>query len=353
MVSPITIFSLNIGLNNSLAGLSSILQCEQIDVIFLQEVRLPGPRIEFLLPGYSAVSNIDIENPDRPGTAIAWHHTIPLQDVLSLKLCRIQMASLGPYRLVNIYGPSGSDKKQERSLFYGRDLFNVIQLVPNNPVICGGDFNCLLQSIDVEGGFGFNQKYCESLKTLVRVSKFTDVFRVMHATKEEFTFFRPGCSASRLDRFYVPDSLQMNIVDVRHIPSLSDHCGVKLKMKLDCVKLHGTKRSTQSYWKLNTAILNEEDFLPSFKVVWNNILQMSPLSTDIADWWDNVAKPSIKRFCIQFSIQRKKRRTAYKQFLLSSLKIFLENNNWEQVARTKECLNQILNEDLMGFIVRS
>ena len=33
--------------------------------------------------------------------------------------------------------------------------------------------------------------------------------------------------------------------------------------------------------------------------------------------------------------------------------IDLENNNWEQVARIKESLNQILNEDLMGFVVRS
>ena len=92
---------------------------------------------------------------EKPGIAIAWHHTIPIKDVHSLKLCRIQMASLGPYRLVNIYGPSGSDKKQERSLFYGEDLFNVMQLVSKNPVICGGDYNCLLKPIDVEGGFGF------------------------------------------------------------------------------------------------------------------------------------------------------------------------------------------------------
>ena len=125
MISSINIFSLNIGLSNSLAGLSSILQCEQIDVIFLQEVRLPGSRIEYLLPGYKAVSNIDPENPEKPGVAIAWQYTIPLQDVLSLELCRIQMASLGPYKLFNIYGPSGSDKKKERILFYGRDLFNI------------------------------------------------------------------------------------------------------------------------------------------------------------------------------------------------------------------------------------
>ena len=175
----------------------------------------------------------------------------------------------------------------------------------------------------------------------------------MHGVKEEFTFFRPGCSASRLDRFYVPESLEMNIEDVHHIPSLSDHSGVKLKMKLDYVKLLGNKNSAQTYWKLNTAILNEEDFLPSFKIFWNSILQLSPLSNDIADWWDNVAKPNIKQFCIQFSIQRKQRRTAHKQFLLSSLKLFLEDNNWEQVARIKESLNQILNEDLMGFVVRS
>ena len=97
----------------------------------------------------------------------------------------------------------------------------------------------------------------------------------------------------------------MNIQDVRHIPSLSDHCCVHLEIKLDYERLHGGNNSTKSYWKLNTAILTEEDFLPNFKIFWNDILKLSPFSEDIADWWDNVAKPSIKQFCINFTIKGK------------------------------------------------
>ena len=83
MMSSINIFSLNVGLSNNLAGLSSIIQCEKVDVIFLQEVRLSGPRIEFLLPGFKAASNIDMENPDKPGIAIAWQ-------LLSCNLTKLQ-----------------------------------------------------------------------------------------------------------------------------------------------------------------------------------------------------------------------------------------------------------------------
>ena len=153
MTSSIKIFSLNIGMNNSLAGLSSLIQSEKLDLILLQEVRMSSSQIESILPGFFASCNLDPDNPDRPGTAIVWHHTIPLQDVLSFSLCRLQLASLGPYRVINVYGPSGSNKQNERSYFYGYELFNMLQIFPQFPIICGGDYNCILEPIDVDSGF--------------------------------------------------------------------------------------------------------------------------------------------------------------------------------------------------------
>ena len=88
MTSSIKIFSLNIGMNNTLAGLSSLVQSEKFDLILLQEVRLSSSQIESLLPGFHACSNLDVDNPDKPGTAIVWHHTVPLYDVHSFSLCR-------------------------------------------------------------------------------------------------------------------------------------------------------------------------------------------------------------------------------------------------------------------------
>ena len=68
------------------------------------------------------------------------------------------------------------------------------------------------------------------------------------------------------------------------------------------------KQERRTYWKLNCAILNDEDFLPSFKLLWEKIVKFRQNYQDIADWWDMLAKPEIKDFCIGFSIQRRVRR---------------------------------------------
>ena len=99
--------------------------------------------------------------------------------------------------------------------------------------------------------------------------------------------------------------------------------------------------------------MNDDDFLPSFSSFWSEILKSVISSGDIADWWDNVAKPAIKQFCISYSKQRKSARRDKVMFLLSYLKIVLKHKNWCEVARIKEELKIMNLEDAMGFVVRS
>ena len=160
------IFSLNVGMNNSLAGLTALVSSENLDIICLQEVRLTGSQIESLLPGFNAVANVDLQNLSVPGTAIIWRNNIPVENIVSLKPCRMQIASLGPYRLLNIYAPSGSNLKHERDLFFSQDVFQALQLFPELPYLLCGDYNCVLKPIDVENGIGFSQKKVSSLTEL-------------------------------------------------------------------------------------------------------------------------------------------------------------------------------------------
>ena len=54
------------------------------------------------------------------------------------------------YALLNLYAPSGSDKKFDRAIFFSQDVFRAFNLHPDSYWIVGGDFNCVLQPIDVE-----------------------------------------------------------------------------------------------------------------------------------------------------------------------------------------------------------
>ena len=141
--------------------------------------------------------------------------------------------------------------------------------------------------------------------------------------------------------------------DVLHVASLSDHCGVQMGVELMVELMSLPKTQRRTYWKLNTAILEEEDFLPNFTSFWGRISGLKEDYSDLAEWWDKLAKPEIKDFCVGFSVQRKLQRDHSKRFLLSYLKLVLAEKNWEEFARVRGKLDTMLKADAMGIVIRS
>ena len=181
-----------------------------------------------------------------------------------------------------------------------------------------------------------------------------DVFRHLHADIKEYTFFRANAAPSRLDRFDLSQDILHGVTLVEHVASLSDHCGVLLDVLVDDVVLPSVRRvSHNTYWKLNTSILKDEDFLPNFADLWSRLKLKQGSFADIADWWNFAAKSNIKRFCIEFSKQRKARRNDSKNFWLAYLKIALVKKDWKEVTRVKGVLKDMLQEDAFGYVVRS
>ena len=112
MVSRIRILSLNIGLKNDLAGLVTLIQVHNLDIVLLQEVRINDEQIDLIVGrhGYKGQVNIDIEDPMKPGTGIVWRSSLPVRDIWTIVTCRAQSALLGTHALLNVYAPSGSDR---------------------------------------------------------------------------------------------------------------------------------------------------------------------------------------------------------------------------------------------------
>ena len=344
--------TLNVGMSATLAGLPDLVTIENLDIVFLQEVHLSVEQIQSFVRGFRAVVNIEEDSPSKPGTAILWKEGIPVSDVHNIFPSRAQIATLGQYKLLNVYAPSGSDKAFARSTFFGQDLFEFLHLEPRGQWISAGDFNCVLRAIDVEGGMGFDHKKCPALADLVRSTNLVDVFRHMFPNRVEFTFHRANCAASRLDRFYIAADLLNEVHEVTHLASLSDHFAARMRISLN-LKSARLNYSRKTYWKLNTSILTDESFLPSFECFWKEIVAEKDKYFDVADWWDFFAKQSIKDFCIAFSTERKIRRTNTKKFLLSYLKMACDRKLWDEVIRVKSELKTMLRSDLRGFVIRS
>ena len=139
---------------------------------------------------------------------------------------------------------------------------------------------------------------------------------------------------------------------VEHVPSLSDHLGVFLEINLDVNITRFQPQKNFSFWKLNNQILKDDEFLPSFQAFWKFLTKSIDKYNDIADWWDIRAKPQIKEFCIGFSSYRKEKRNQTKQMLLYSLKLMMEESDWDEAIRIRERLDKLLLEDLMGVKVK-
>ena len=355
MESKIRFLSLNIGMKNNLAGLPVILINQKVDIAFLQEVKVTDEELQCKVGrlGYECKVNINLEDLTKPGTALVWRSTLPVRDVNSLVICKAQVAYLEDYALLNLYAPSGSDKRYERSIFFSQDIFKALSLHPESKWLVGGDFNCVLLPMDVENGTGYDQKRCPQLADLTRIKKLSDAFRSLNPNKREYTFFRTSAAPSRLDRFYVPADLLNKVKHVDHVASLSDHCGVVMEIDLNVGSTCIQKEIRNTYWKLNNSILKDDEFLDNFTECWKWIQSTKLDHADIADWWDVVAKPSIKEFCILFSTRRNNRRKDNKRFWFSYLKIVLQSKKWEEVARVKEKLTKLLEEDSAGYVIRS
>ena len=162
MAAKIKILSLNVGMKSDLAGLITLIQVHKLDVILLQEVRISEEQLnqQFRNHGFSGKVSIDAEDSMKPGVAIVWRSVLPVREIVTLVSCRAQLAFVGSIAVVNIYAPSGSDRKFERGSFFGRDLFQAFSTNSASSWLVGGDFNCILKPIDVENGTGFNQKKC-------------------------------------------------------------------------------------------------------------------------------------------------------------------------------------------------
>jgi exonuclease III len=350
-----TFLSLNASSSSQVSGLLHLLELHKPHVVLLQELTVTTEQLQSLVgrKGYKAVANIDELNQSKPGTGLVWKSELDVTEVTSLSECRCQSLRLGNFVFFNIYAPSGGNNKAARREFFGSNLLNYINGLDRGLVpVLGGDFNCVLDAMDCENNF--QDKKCPALNDLVSGFSFCDAFRFLHPELVDYTFVRPNCSASRLDRFYVPAHLTRSIVSVTHGASVGDHKFVKMEfeiMQVGCEEERAHSRSP--YWKLNVSILKNEDFLPNFKQLYADLKLEINNYNDYPDWWDKLVKPRIKVFCINVSTVLAMARRDTKSFLYACLNTALDRRRWEEVARLRCRIRTILAEEAMGLVVRS
>jgi len=197
----------------------------------------------------------------------------------------------------------------------------------------------------------FPVKRSPSLEALVAQFHLTDAFLALHH-RQSFTFQRHGSASSRLDRAYLTPVFTHQLLEVSHLPSLSDHAALVVVLAGDLHRAPPPPRPS-SYWKLNTSLLSNEDFLPSFTIMWQSLLDRRPRGACPADWWEDFAKPACRDFCIAYSKTAAHRRRELAAFLHSGLRAALRDADWRQVAVLRGRLAEHARYRLTGKAVRS
>ena len=353
----IKIMTYNVHGSYSLANLSLILEVHKPSIVMLQEVKLSTEQLMAFARrlGYSGAANIDEMDHTKPGTGLLWQKTLPVTQVVALYPCRIQVAMLGVYPIINVYVPAGSHRAAERRTFFTERLFGLLAGQEDILPVIGGDWNCVTEKIDLENDKYFDDRKSQDLINILKEFSLVDAFRHLHGRKKQFTWQgRDGASASRLDRFYVPDWMAKNIVSMSHHAGSSDHKFGLLELELKNVERLPAKHHFESgYWKLNTAVLEDKDFQLNFSMLWQELLEEQGKFGDLADWWDVLAKKEIRMFLQHFSAARSRTRRQLKELLCFMLDKALSEKNWNEVAMVRGKLQTMMYRDNMGFLVRS
>ena len=186
----IKIMTYNVHGSNSLGNLYLILEVYKPTLVFLQEVKITTEQLISFgrRKGYTGATNIDEMDTSKPGTGMLWHTSLPVTQVVAIYPCRVQVAMMGVYPLINCYVPAGSHRSAERRHFFTELLFGLLAGQEDILPIVGGDWNCVTHKIDLERDTYFNDRKSLDLTNIVKEFSLVDPFRHLYPNKREYTW---------------------------------------------------------------------------------------------------------------------------------------------------------------------
>ena len=251
-------------------------------------------------------------------------------------------------QLINIYSPN---KPQERPQFF----LNISKLFdPKLNIILGGDFN-MVQNINMDRAGGTPSPTHLSgsieLQNILDEHKLCDIWRALNKNKKEFTWENPNKTIKcRIDRLYISKNLTNQIETTNILPIIwSDHKYITIKIKNNEYQKKGP-----NFWKLNTSILQEENYNVEMEEFWKFWQTQKQKFAEITTWWD-MGKKHIQSMSIIYCTDKQKQKKRNLRDITNKIeKEKKENNPNPQLIKNlqTEMIN-IQNEMNKGVFTRS
>ena len=216
-------------------------------------------------PSFSVVSSAGSSK--SCGVAVLFKPSFFLVDAVrdsSGRFVRARLLRAGAtFDVVSLYAPN---LRSDRLVFFPSLL---PQLDPGTPTLHCGDFNSVMDPCRDRRNAG-GQSVTDTpdvLASLFRDLSCVDVWRSCHPTQQAFTWLRSdGTCASRIDLVGCPVSWLPSVSSCEILPCpFSDHSAVALSLS----SIPDAVPRGPSFWKLNTSILKEPDFVSEISTFWS------------------------------------------------------------------------------------
>ncbi|KAJ8020229.1 hypothetical protein HOLleu_39763 [Holothuria leucospilota] len=241
--------------------------------------------------------------------------------------CSVQGVS---FRLCNVHAPNyPSDRKA-----FLNDCYMYTH--GRNPLILGGDFNCVMSNLDGEGSSA-NQGCFSGKKEIIElISAYNlfDCYRKVYPSLPGHTWYRAGKS-SRLDRIYLHKDFHVSSVGIIPCP-FSDYNAVNVRFKISSQPPKG-----RGYWKYNVSLNKNELFRNELRYYYGLWVSLKPGFNSLLDWWDDT-KHRVKGLAIKHCVRLAREKRKQQVSLL---------NNF--VHCSQEVAVRIVEEELRGAQIRS
>jgi len=248
--------------------------------------------------------------------------------------CKIQGTD---FLIYNVYGPN-SKNEQTTFLENIKVQLDTCDINEYEYIIGGGDWNLTKDLIDRSGGN--HVPWTDQISLLEKINEqhdLIDIWRVRNPEKIRFTWRRRNpIIQSRIDRFYVSDTLQYNIDKTEIVPGLSsDHSCITLSIKSTKNCLSGP-----SFWKFNNSLLKNEEFTNGLNQYVKNELhtECKEIKSKQVKW--EYHKYKIKQWCMKKSKEIARKKREQEKTLIEKIKTLEEKVGREPTEQTYNEMDQ-------------
>ena len=255
--------------------------------------------------------------------------------------------------IANIYAPN-----EDCPDFFQKCFTDIDRFYPDHSII-GGDLNLGLDPIiDRLGSSNNNKKATDWLNMYLDNNLLLDCWRHMHPDNSGFTWrkTKPKRIFSRLDYVFVSGNLEQFLSKTSIIPGFrTDHSIVAIVINY-CPKTRGS-----GYWKLNTSLLNDHEYVRCMNDLIEVQLDSNMGTISKRTRWELI-KLAIRGSTIQFATRKKKsnrlKLNALEKKLVSLEKEIEEGttileNTENQIRLVMHERNELVRIKTKGAMVRS